>query len=665
MSTPQLIKNDPWLKNFEKAIKGRLDRTRTLERKLLKANESLVEFANAHKFYGMSIHDAEYVFREWMPNATELFLIGTFNDWQMSKDWQFTRKGLYFELHVPKNKIKHGDLYKLVVRWNGGQGERIPAFATRAVQDDETKIFSAQVWNPDTEYKWKITDFKPVGKVPLIYEAHVGMATEEHKVGSYKEFEQLILPRIAKAGYNTIQLMAIQEHPYYGSFGYHVSSFFAPSSRFGTPEDLKSLIDAAHSLGIAVIMDIVHSHAVKNANEGLGLYDGTDFQYFHGGPRGNHPAWDSKCFNYEKDEVLHFLLSNCKYWLEEFKFDGYRFDGVTSMLYLDHGLGRDFDCYDKYYDGAEDDAAISYLILANKLIHQFNPYAITIAEEMSGMPGLASPLEYGGYGFDYRLAMGVPDFWIKLCKDKKDEDWNVGQMFHELTQSRPDEKVISYAESHDQALVGDKTIAFRLMDKEMYFAMHGGHQNLIIDRGMALHKMIRLMTFTLAKDGYLNFMGNEFGHPEWIDFPREGNNWSFQHARRLWSLSENEELRYRFLLLFDHEMIKLCSNTPYFYESRGRVVYENTGDQVIIYERANLYFVFNYNPVKSFPGYGVFMPQGEYKIVLNVDSQQFGGHMRLDESYIIPSKALDDSYYTEYLAQLYIPSQTAYVLKKM
>ena len=180
------------------------------------------------------------------------------------------------------------------------------------------------------------------------------MATEEEKVGSYNEFRENILPRIKEDGYNAIQIMAIQEHPYYGSFGYHVSSFFAPSSRNGTPEELRELIDKAHELGLAVIMDIVHSHAVKNEIEGIARMDGSYDLYFHGDPgRRYHSAWDSLCFDYGKDEVLHFLLSNCKYWMDEFRFDGFRFDGVTSMIYMSHGLGESFTDYGDYYSAKD------------------------------------------------------------------------------------------------------------------------------------------------------------------------------------------------------------------------------------------------------------------------------------------------------------------------
>jgi 1,4-alpha-glucan branching enzyme len=665
MPALKLVISDPWLKPYENKIVKRLLRAQQREELLCGQSESLISFANGHLFFGLHKTGHGWVFREWAPNAKKIFLIGSFNNWTESEASSLVKKGDYWEIQLPPDAIKHKDLYKLSIHWNGGSGERIPAWTKRAVQDNDTKIFSAQVWEPEKNYKWKTTEFEPSFKVPLIYEVHIGIATEEEKVGSFNEFRKSILPKIKEAGYNTIQMMAVQEHPYYGSFGYHVSSFFAVSSRFGTPDELKKLIDEAHQMGIAVIMDVVHSHAVRNELEGLSLFDGTEYQFFHKGEKGLHPAWDSRCFDYGKNEVLHFLLSNCKFWLEEYNFDGFRFDGVTSMLYYDHGLGRNFTSYDYYFDGYQDEDAIVYLILANKLIHEINPYAISIAEEMSGMPGLAAPLEYGGYGFDYRLSMGIPDFWIKTIKEKRDEDWNVSEMFYELTQSRADEKTISYAESHDQAIVGDKTIAFRLMDKEMYFCMDLQSQNIIIDRGMALHKMIRLITLSTANYGYLNFMGNEFGHPEWIDFPREGNGWSYKYARRLWSLEKNDKLKYKFLSVFDKAIISLVNSTEKFFDEKAKIVFIHEADQVLIYERAGLLFVFNFNPHQSFTNYAFTYASGEFKICLNVDSLFYGGHNRLDESIShFGIKALDDNLSPIRLS-LYIPSQTAFVLKKI
>ncbi|MBP6370320.1 MAG: 1,4-alpha-glucan-branching enzyme, partial [Paludibacteraceae bacterium] len=476
MEELKLLQNDPWLAPYKEAIHGRYAYALHKEQALVQEMNSLADFATGYLYFGLHKISDGWVMREWAPNATEVFLVGDCNNWQTSEEYRLHRKenGVW-EGIFKEDALKHQQLYKLFVCWNGGCGERIPAWVRRVVQDENTKIFSAQVWNPEQKYTFKVNQFVPNKDPLVIYECHIGMATEEEKVGSYLEFRDLVLPRIKKAGYNCIQIMAIQEHPYYGSFGYHVSNYFAASSRFGTPEELKSLIDTAHEMGIAVIMDIVHSHAVKNETEGLGRFDGTPYQYFHDGPRREHPAWDSLCFNYGKHEVLHFLLSNCKFWMDEYKFDGFRFDGVTSMLYLSHGLGESFSGYADYYNGNQDGDAICYLTLANKLIHQVNPNAISIAEEMSGLPGLANKFEDGGIGFDYRMAMGIPDLWIKYIKEYTDENWKPGHLFWELTNRRYDEKTISYAESHDQALVGDKTIIFRLIDADMYWHMEKGH----------------------------------------------------------------------------------------------------------------------------------------------------------------------------------------------
>ncbi|KAA6315694.1 1 4-alpha-glucan branching enzyme GlgB, partial [termite gut metagenome] len=538
-------------------------------------------------------------------------------------------------------------------------------WVTRVVQDDATKIFSAQVWSPENPFEFKVNSFKPATDPLLIYECHVGMAQKEEKVGTYREFRENVLPRVVKAGYNCIQIMAIQEHPYYGSFGYHVSSFFAASSRFGTPDELKELIDTAHSMGIAVIMDIVHSHAVKNEVEGLGNFAGDPNQFFYSGGRREHPAWDSLCFDYGKNEVLHFLLSNCKFWLEEYRFDGFRFDGITSMLYYSHGLGEAFTHYDFYFNGNQDDNAICYLTLANALIHQVNPNAITIAEEVSGMPGLAAKIEDGGYGFDYRMAMNIPDYWIKILKEKIDEDWKPSAMFWEVTNRRYEEKTISYTESHDQALVGDKTIIFHLIDADMYWFMQKGDENYKVNRGIALHKMIRLLTATTINGGYLNFMGNEFGHPEWIDFPREGNGWSYKYARRQWDLVDNKNLTYHYLSDFDAAMLQVIKSIKGFQNYPVQEIWHNDSDQVLAYMREGLIFVFNFNPVTSFTDYGFLVPMGTYEIALNTDNKIYGGYGFANDN--IKHATIPDPLYASHKKEwlkLYIPARTAVVLRK-
>ena len=656
----KLVEEDKLLKPFAGIIEKRHQQVLAMEREFTYRTTRLSDSCNSYLYYGLHRTNEGWVFREWAPNATAIYLLGEFNDWRKHPDYALTKVGDgNWEIKLPLGALVHEMLYRLLVEWNGGSGERLPSHVRRVIQDEYTKIYSAQVWDPLNPYQMrherpKRTDY------PLIYEAHIGMSTEHRRVSTFTEFRLFVLPRIVDLGYNTIQLMAVQEHPYYGSFGYQVANFFAVSSRFGTPDELKALIDAAHSMGIRVIMDIVHSHAVNNEEEGLSRFDGSYDQYFYPGDRGYHPLWGSRCFDYGKHEVLNFLLSNCKYWLEEFRFDGYRFDGITSMLYWDHGINKDFTEYSLYYDGNQDESAITYLALANRVIHQVDPEAITIAEDMSGMPGVASPIEDGGMGFDYRMNMGTPDYWIKLLKEKRDEEWHVGDLFYELTNKREEEHTISYAESHDQALVGDKTIFFRLVDKAIYSSMGEFDKNVIIDRGMSLHKMIRLVTIGTAADGYLNFMGNEWGHPEWIDFPREGNGWSYDHARRLWSLVDDENLRFRFLNMFDKAMIQMVNDTGVFHWRPEPLVRDNER-QVLIFTRGDYLFVFNFNPEKSFPDYVFDAPSGKYTMVLNTDNKNFDGVGRIDEEV---------EHFTRYVSpgrgqlSLYVPARTGFVLRR-
>ncbi len=662
-----IVKQDPWLEPYEQIIAGRHRRV-AAKRKELVGKGTLTDFASGYRYYGLNRVGNRWVFREWAPNARAIYLVGDFNDWTEDERYQLKRRRMSGDwcLELPLEALKHGDHYKLKVYWDGGSGERIPAWADRVVQDEHTHIFSAQVWYPEQPYVFKKKNFTPKTSPLMIYECHIGMAQDAERVGTYREFREQILPRIVADGYNCIQIMAIQEHPYYGSFGYHVSSMFAPSSRFGTPEELKELIDAAHEQGVAVIMDIVHSHAVKNELEGLGNFAGDPYQYFYAGDKREHPAWDSLCFDYGKNEVLHFLLSNCKYWLEEYHFDGFRFDGVTSMLYHSHGLGEAYGSYDDYYNGGQDDNAIAYLTLANLLIHEINPKAITIAEEVSGMPGLALPFEDGGYGFDYRMAMNIPDYWIKLIKEWKDEDWKPSSMFWEVTNRRRNEKTISYAESHDQALVGDKTIIFRLVDADMYWHFKIGDETERSVRGIALHKMIRLLTASTINGGYLNFMGNEFGHPEWIDFPREGNGWSHKYARRQWHLADDPTLCYHYLGDFDRAMIRLLT-TPKGIERREvKEIWHHDGDLVLAYMRGDLLFVFNFHPTRSFTDYGLLVPKGEYEVVLNTDNPLYGGFGNTDDTlrHLAPEDPLYKRVRKGWL-KLYIPSRSAMVLRRI
>ncbi len=656
---------DPYLAPFVPVIISRQKHALSVESALKKAgNGSLIAFCDYHHRFGLHLETEGWLFREWAPNAREIYILCEASGWEKQEDFKLeSKQDGVFERRFDRSVFAHEDLFRLKIVWQGGEGDRIPTAATRVVQDAGTLIFNAQVWQPGQQYQWKIQLFTPKEKPLLIYEAHVGMALEQGRVGTYQEFEHHILPKIIDAGYTAIQLMAIQEHPYYGSFGYHVSNFFAPSSRFGTPDELKSLIDAAHQAGLRVLMDIIHSHAVNNEVEGISKFDGTVYQFFHDGPKGYHRLWDSRCFDYAKQDVLKFLLSNIRYWIEDFHIDGFRFDGITSMLFEDHGLGRAFTSYEDYFQNDLDTEALSYLYLANQVAHKINPGCITIAEDVSGYPGLASPAAEEGIGFDFRYAMGIADFWIKLLKEYRDEQWPMDTLWYELTSKREEEHTISYAESHDQALVGDQTIMMRLMGEMIYSAMEKKNTSLTTFRAVALHKMIRLITAATADSGYLNFMGNEFGHPEWVDFPAHHNFFSYDYARRQWSLKYDRNLHYSALYAFDRQMIDMIVSADLFSDRDLQLLHIHGDDKIISFSRKGLVFVFNFHPTDSYTDYMFAAPPGKYNLLFHSDESRFSGAGRLvsDQTYFT---FLDsDKTEADNLLSLYIPSRTAMVLQ--
>ena len=658
----RILELNPQLQPFAGDIDLRMANYHSTKGRLLSNGGTLNDFANAYNYYGIHHVDGGWVYREWAPNAYQLYLTGDFNNWDWTSHPMHRKQNGDWELFLEgEDTLWDGCKVKTIVDANMQRTEHIPLYARRVVQDKKTVQWCAEVVDDRKVFDWSDQDFTFSPEDSLfIYEAHVGMAQEEGKVGTYREFAKNILPRIKKAGYNAVQLMAIMEHPYYGSFGYQVSSFYAASSWFGKPEDLKYLVDCAHKMGLRVLLDVVHSHAVKNTAEGINMFDGTTWQFFHDGAKGDHPAWGTKCFNYGKDEVIHFLLSNLKFWMTEYHFDGFRFDGVTSMLYHDHGLGSDFDDNRKYFSMNTHVEAITYLQLANELIRQVKPNAITIAEDMSGMPGMCLPIQDGGIGFDYRLGMGLPDMWIRTVKEKQDEFWDLQNMWGGMCLRRPGERTVAYVESHDQALVGDKTIIFRLADANMYTDMDKSVHNPVIDRAIALHKMIRLLTLGGGGEAYLNFMGNEFGHPEWIDFPREGNGWSFHYCRRQWSLRDNGYLKYQWLGDFDRDMILLAKRRDLFQQWMADLELLRENDKVIAFYRKGLLFAFNFNPVESYTNVLVPVPNNaDYTVALSTDDEKYGGQ-NLIEHITYPAKVFDGKYFVE----LYLPARTAVVLKE-
>ncbi|EKJ75014.1 hypothetical protein FPSE_04834 [Fusarium pseudograminearum CS3096] len=667
-----VVKLDPWLEPFSGALKRRYSKTQDWIKTINDAEGGLEKFSRGAEKFGFNVDaNNNIVYREWAPNATAAYLIGDFNGWNRGAHPMKKNDFGVFEITLPaqngQTAIPHNTKLKISLDLPSGEHvDRLPAWIKYVTQDlSVSPAYDARFWNPPASETYKFKNSRP--KKPTsarVYEAHVGISSPEQKVASYKEFTKNMLPRIKALGYNVIQLMAVMEHAYYASFGYQINNFFAASSRYGTPEELKELIDTAHGMGITMLLDVVHSHASKNVLDGINEFDGTDHQYFHGGGKGRHDQWDSRLFNYGHHEVMRFLLSNLRFWMDEYQFDGFRFDGVTSMLYVHHGMGTGFSGgYHEYFGSDVDEEAVVYMMLANEMLHQLYPEVITIAEDVSGMPALCVPLSLGGIGFDYRLAMAIPDMWIKILKEVKDDEWDIANICHTLTNRRHGEKTIAYAESHDQALVGDKTLMMHLCDAEMYTHMSTlSPLTAVIDRGMALHKMIRLVTHGLGGEGYLNFEGNEFGHPEWLDFPREGNNNSFWYARRQLNLTDDPLLRYKFLDNFDRMMNQTEAKYGWLSAPQAYISLKHEGDKVIVFERAGLVFIFNFHPTNSFSDYriGIEVP-GTYRVVLNSDRGDVGGHNRIDENtrfFTTPMEWNNRKNWTH----VYIPARTAIIL---
>ena len=634
-----IARRDPHIKPYLSEVRLHLERYQSARDRLCPRDTALSDIANGYLYFGIHRTEGGWVFREWLPGADAAWLTGDFNDWApYSHPLRPIGDGVWGITLDGADALRHGQRVRLIVGRKGSTFERIPAYIRSVEQEEGSRRLCGVVWEPQTPFAWTDADFLAQKKSgsPRIYEAHIGMAQEKPGVGSYREFADNTLPWIAESGYNTVQLMAIAEHPYYASFGYQVTNFFAPSQWFGKPDDLKYLVNRAHEMGISVLLDVVHSHACPNEGEGLHLQDGTDTQYFHQDARGWHPAWKTRCFDYGRGEVLHFLLSNLKYWLEEFHFDGFRFDGVTAMLYADHGLGTAFTDYSQYFSLNTNVDARAYLMLANELVHELRPNAITIAEDMSGMPGMALPISSGGLGFDYRLSMGLPDLWIKLIKEVPTEHWNVFQLWHELTGGRPGERCISYAESHDQALVGDKTIIFRLADAEMYDGMNRAYHSPSMDAAIDYHKLIRFATAVLSGGGYHNFMGNEFGHPEWIDFPREGNGWSFHHARRQWSLVRDPFSKFEFLSNFDRALMAHLQGHNLPAAPKAEVIWLDEQKHLMIFSRGKQLYVINWHPTQSCEHLFVYRgdDDSDWRVTLSTDRTDFGGQGRIAEDVV-------------------------------
>jgi 1,4-alpha-glucan branching enzyme len=602
--------------------------------------------------------------REYMPNAEDLWLTTDRLNFQRHASYRFRRlENGVFQLSLPEDALAHGTYMELRVkpRKRGpeqGALRRVPAFATWVEQDAVLPSqWCARLWAPEKPYRFRHR--RPAKAVfPRIYEAHVGMAQsalarQGQSVGSYRDFAADMLPRIRDAGYTAVQLMGILEHPLYRSYGYQVSSYFAPSSRFGTPDEFRGLVDAAHGLSLMVILDIPHGHACANTEQGIAAYDGSRYLF-----SGEHNQWGTPSFDYAQEMTRRFLLSNCRYWLEEFRVDGFRFDAVGNMIYADHGVDDDFSHVGRCFYGGNglpraDENGELYLCLANALIRRIRPQALSIAEEFSGMPGLTCPPKEGGLGFDYRFAMGIPDYWEKCIESPRD----MGSLWYETTNHRPYDRTVSYVECHDQCINGHDAMIWRLIGKDMYDYMAVFTDNWNTSRGLAFYRLMRLVTLCTADAGYLNFMGDEFGHPEWLD--------DESRAHRQWHLAGRADLKYAGLAAWDRAQMTLVAGRLPDFQQQPLFRFIHEDDRILAFERGRLLFVFNFHELQAKTNLLFAVTPGKYVERLSSDETAFAGKGNLCVG--VPpvehfTRVLDHRH--EQDVSLYLPPMTALVLHR-
>lgn len=633
---------DPELAPYRDFFLQRCSRFEQEKTRIEKNFGSLKAYSDIYTHFGPHLIKGKdgnfWRWREYMPHATEIWLTTSKLNFKRNAQYRFTNKGNgEFELTLPQEALPHGEYVELRVQGpmppqksDGSIPElpvpmrRVPAFAQWVEQDPHVpEQWCARIWAPENPYQFK-HHRRGLLQFPRIYEAHVGMAQSSlqhfgESVGTYDYFRRFVLPRIREDGYTAVQLMGILEHPLYKSFGYQVSSYYAPSSRYGNPDQFKELVDAAHGLGLAVILDITHGHACANTEQGLACYDGSNYFF-----SAKYNQWGTPSFDYGNEMARRFLLSNCRYWMEEFRIDGFRFDAVGNMLYIDHGVNDSFSHVGRCFYGKdgqprEDVYGELYLCLANDLIHNMDEHAITIAEEFSGMPGLTCSPAEGGLGFDYRFAMGIPDFWAKAIENPKD----MGSMWYEMTNHRPYDRTISYVECHDQCINGDDAMIWRLLGDSMYRYMGASSETWNISRGLAFYRLMRLLTLTAADAGYLNFMGNEFGHPEWLD--------AEEHAHRQWHLADQPDLKYASLAAWDKAQLNILVGQhldDFLQQPMFRFIHEDM--RLLAFERGHLLFVFNFHETEPRENLLFAVTPGKYIEILSSDQKKFGGHGNLE-----------------------------------
>lgn len=553
------------------------------------------------------------VFVVWAPSALRVSVVGSFNHWDGRRHPMRPRgsSGLW-ELFIPG--LGPGEVYKYEIksRYLGYMANKADpyGFATEVRPNNASVVYDL------TQYQWQDAGWMENRKHnqrlegPInVYEIHLGSwrRKEGNQWLTYRELAEQLVPYAKELGYTHIEMMPVAEHPYDGSWGYQVVGYFAPTSRFGTPDDFRYFVDAAHQAGLGVIVDWVPAHFPKDEH-GLGYFDGTHL-YEHADPRqGEHKDWGTFIFNFGRAEIRNFLISNALFWLEQYHIDGLRVDAVASMLYLDYSR-KSGEWVPNKYGGRENLEAVEFLKRFNQQLHEHFPDVLTFAEESTSWPMVSRPVHLGGLGFDMKWNMGwMHDMLSYFQQDPIYRRYHHNSLTFAMMYAYSENFILSF--SHDEVVYGKRSLLNKMPgDEWRKFAN--------------LRALFAYMTAFPGKK--LNFMGSEFA--QW-------NEWNFQTGLD-WHLLEKE--RHAQMLQFSKDLNRLYAAEPALYEVDFSwegfqwIDFRDMDNSIVSFVRFSkekkecVVVVANFTPVPR-SGYRVGVPVGGYYIeLLNSDSAHYGG----------------------------------------
>lgn len=565
-------------------------------------------------------------FAVWAPNATDVSVIGYFNGWKSGVNKlhpRWDQSGIW-EVFLPE--VGRGEAYKYAIHSNSGEYmEKADPFAFYCEPPPKT---ASIIWDP--EYKWTDGEWldqrKQVAGKPkpyAVYEVHMGSWKKKAEDGGrslhYGEMAEELTAYVKDMGFTHVEFMPVMEHPFYGSWGYQVTGYFAPTSRFGQPEDFMYMIDRLHAAGIGVILDWVPSHFPGDAH-GLFRFDGTHL-YEHADPRkGFHPDWKSYIFNYGRDEVRSFLISNALFWLEKYHIDGLRVDAVASMLYLDYSR-KQGEWIPNQYGGNENIEAINFLKEMNEVAYGTFPDIITIAEESTSWPGVSRPVYLGGLGFGQKWMMGwMHDTLNYFQKDPVHRKYHQNEITFSLMYAFTENFMLPL--SHDEVVHGKGSLIGRMPG----------------DEWQKFANLRLMLSYMYTHPGTkLLFMGGEFG---------QTGEWNYNHSLD-WYLLQYPVHKGVQTLVKDLNAFYKTEPALYKYafDHRGFqwIDYSDRENSVIVYQRNSdqkedlLVVICNLTPAVRYH-YRVGVPfRGQWREVFNSDDRKYAGSGLLNEGLLSTS----------------------------